>query len=146
MKFEEALKYLKEGKELCNDNTSGSIKLCKVFGKDLFCNDGIIYSFTTYDIMTDTWEIKNYLDGIEKEYLKFVLKPFRHEIVSIEKMAGFDTEERLFVNMKKKDNRNHFFYFPSFEKGSMYKGMELNKKYTLSDLGIFYAEDIPFAF
>lgn len=34
------------------------------------------------------------------------------------------------------DLNNERLSFPFFDKGTMYKGMELNKKYTLKELGL----------
>lgn len=74
------------------------------------------------------------LDEIEKEYLKAVIKPFRNKIKSIYKTNSrrFSNTECLSINFKDNDN----MAFRNFKKGTMYKNMELDKKYTLEELGL----------
>lgn len=76
----------------------------------------------------------------EREYLKTILKPFHNEIGYIEKVdyladGGRHEKEYLFIKF-----RDGSFTFPDFDKGKMYTGMELNKEYTLKELGITYKE------
>ena len=70
------------------------------------------------------------LDDKERKYLSNVIRPFRHEINYITKERFSTGNEYIFIYFKKNPN----MYFPSFKPNSMYKGMELNKKYTLEDL------------
>lgn len=73
---------------------------------------------------------KEILDEEEKEYLSAVIKPFRDKIEYIEK-HGVDKE---YIDICiRNDSR---ITFPYFKSGTMYKGMELNKKYTLEELGL----------
>lgn len=76
---------------------------------------------------------KPILDEKEKEYLSYVIKPFRDSITYFYKRRYENDElEWLKIEMKNDD----VMYFPKFKKGTMYKGMELNKKYTLEDLDL----------
>ena len=69
------------------------------------------------------------LDEVEKEYLRAVIKPFRKEIRSIMKVE-YDEEAYIQINFHNYCNTS----FPFFENGTMYKGMEADKEYSLEDL------------
>jgi hypothetical protein len=71
------------------------------------------------------------LNDIEKEYLRVVIKPFRDRVKYIEK-NDFIKYEYISICVEK-DNT---IIFPNFKKGTMYKGMEVDKKYTLEELGL----------
>ena len=66
----------------------------------------------------------------EKAYLLAVIKPFREEVETIEK-ASFEEDEQLQIS-----DGDTVMAFPCFEKGTMYKGMEAYKEYTLEELGL----------
>ena len=66
----------------------------------------------------------------EKAYLSAVIKPFREEVETIEK-ASFEEDEQLQIS-----DGDTVMAFPCFEKGTMYKGMEAYKEYTLEELGL----------
>ena len=70
----------------------------------------------------------------ERKYLKGVIAPFRDEVVYIKKV-GLARYEHICIYVKSPD-LYEFMAFPSFEIGSMYKGMESNKKYNLEELGL----------
>ena len=78
---------------------------------------------------------KPILDAKEKEYLSAVIKPFRNRIISIYKteLAGY---ELIGISLKlpKKTVYKDAFSLPLFEKGTMYKGMKIDKEYTLKEL------------
>lgn len=65
----------------------------------------------------------------EKAYLSAVIKPFREEVKTIKK-ASFEEDEQLQIS-----NGDIVMAFQYFEKGTMYKGMEAYKEYTLEELG-----------
>ena len=73
------------------------------------------------------------LDEKEKEYLSSVIRPFRKEIGYIRKndFIGEDECEYIEIVLEKEN-----IIFPNFEKGTMYKNMKLNKKYTVKELGL----------
>ncbi len=71
------------------------------------------------------------LDRSEKEYLSTVIKPFRNKVESICKEACCGNE---YISIYIKNECA--MTFPDFEKGTMYKGMELDKEYTLEELGL----------
>lgn len=73
------------------------------------------------------------LDDVERRYLSAVVKPFRCKIKGIEKQRNWsNSSERIYFHVKKGD----MFYLLDFKLGTMYKGMKLNRKYTLEELGL----------
>lgn len=74
------------------------------------------------------------LDEKEKEYLAAVIKPFREGVECIKKFKTYYGEnEYIHIAMKKDDNCCEL---PWFSKGTIYKGMEVGKIYTLEELGL----------
>lgn len=70
----------------------------------------------------------------EKAYLSAVIKPFREDIEYIEKFkSNYVGKEYIYIVMKKDDD---YCKLPRFFKGTMYKGMEVNKNYKLEELGL----------
>ena len=77
------------------------------------------------------FEKKEILDETEKEYLKAVIKPFKNKIGTVCKVqTSSGDKEYLIIRLKNKD----YMTFPTFEKGTMYKGMKTNVSYTLKEL------------
>lgn len=71
----------------------------------------------------------------EKAYLSAVIKPFRKRIEYIERM------DNSFVNGNQYQFlcislTNDYCCLPLFKKDTIYKGMEVNKRYTLEELGL----------
>ncbi len=90
-------------------------------------------------------DIKNYakikceaapvLDDVEKRYLKNVIRPFKDQCRYVKKYGTAGTDyEWIYINLSSNDS----IALPGFSKGTMYKNMEPNVKYTLKDLGITY--------
>ena len=77
---------------------------------------------------------KPVLTDEEKEYLSTVLKPFRNEIDYIYKCSTYRGEKEYIAISFKKITRDMFF--PEYPTGTMYKGVILNKEYSLDDLGL----------
>lgn len=73
------------------------------------------------------------LDKEEKEYLENVIRPFRNKVEHIAKIKANSTEE--FIDFRLADN--DYACLPVFKKDKMYKGMEVYKRYTLKELGLF---------
>ena len=72
---------------------------------------------------------KPILDDVEKKYLSNVIKPFRDDVKCIIKYS-VDYVEWITICMK----TCHDMDFPIFGVGTMYKGMELDREYSLEDL------------
>lgn len=71
------------------------------------------------------------LDDAEKAYLSAVIKPFRNEVLGIKKKeCAIDECIAIIV----KDCQ--IIYLPLFKEGTMYQGMERDKRYTLEELGL----------
>ena len=89
---------------------------------------------------------KPILDDVEKEYLGNIIKPFRNRILYIAKSETVKTYDNpnpkiyecIYIMYRDSSKKKNPFYmgFPCFEKGTMYKGMELDKEYTLAELGL----------
>ncbi len=77
---------------------------------------------------------KQILDDVEKRYLECVLRPFKDDVIYVKKTLNHNYE-RIVYKVKTFYGYN-FHSFPDF-KHTMYKGMEVNKKYTLKELGLF---------
>ena len=77
------------------------------------------------------------LDDKEKEYLSLVIKPFRNRIISIMKGCLLK-EEFIEIYLKHYSGKNRYsaLVLPYFKKGTMYRGMETDKEYTLEELGL----------
>lgn len=79
-------------------------------------------------------EKKEILDKVEKNYLTNVIKPFKKRFKGISKIESpMFPAEKEFLQIQL---NNDEIILPFFEKGTMYKEMELNKRYTLEELGI----------
>lgn len=77
------------------------------------------------------------LDEKEKEYLSAVIKPFRNRVIFIRKTYLESMgEERIEIVIEVNNCFHHYMMLPPFEKGTMYQGMELDKEYTIEDLGL----------
>ena len=84
-----------------------------------------------------SWLEEEYVPDIltdkEKAYLTAVIKPFRKDIKYITKKDFvIKAKEYLLIKMHDLNTAG----LPLFEKGTMYKGMEVNKNYKLEELGL----------
>lgn len=70
------------------------------------------------------------LDEVEKRYLSAVIKPYK--VIGIKKRQAADDEQICIDTIK----HGYEIMLPYFKKGTMYKGMKLNKEYTLEELGL----------
>lgn len=109
----------------------------------IFCRYYNAEEFTpqwTIDFMK--WLEKKYYPTIltekEKSYLLSVIKPYRHNVVGIKKesIEGYKQE---WISIQYNDEMNQTYGYgiatlPNFKTGTMYKGMEANKLYTLKEL------------
>ena len=80
---------------------------------------------------------KSILDDAEKKYLSAVIKPFRKHIITIRKIQNYKYEFIEIVIYRTDEGVScEVISFPYFNKGKMYKGMEINKEYALEELGL----------
>ena len=73
------------------------------------------------------------LDDVEKEYLLAVIKPFRKKISYIRKRKDV-TKGKKYIQIELCDGDT--MYFPYLANDEMYKGMKLDRNYTLQELGL----------
>lgn len=90
------------------------------------------YYVVLNNLLNGIYEIERpILTEKEKEYLEGVLRPFKDRVEYIEKNQN-KYGQWIFVDLKEDQ-----LYLPYFEKDTMYKDMELDKEYTLEELGLF---------
>ena len=83
------------------------------------------------------------LDEVEKRYIEGVLKPFKDRVEYIKKceqcMPGKGYKEYIEIVISSTSTRSfdEYLNMPFFDKGKMYKGMKVDKEYTLEELGLF---------
>lgn len=73
------------------------------------------------------------LDDAEKKYLSAAIKPFRKMIAYIVKAQDFDDGKQCIRIILQNGDGMHF---PYLNDDAMYKGMEVNKEYSLEELGL----------
>ena len=88
------------------------------------------YDFTVHDLE----EVKEILDAEEKEYLGNVIKPFRDRVTKIKKFENSRDRQKEYITIYIKND--YAITLPNFKKNTMYKNMEINKAYTLEELGL----------
>ena len=111
----------------------------KLFKIKLKSDNSIIFSKEMTPLETlasayNAWLEEEYkptiLDDVEKAYLSAVINPFRVKVGYVKKI---DCGKREFLKIYLEDDS---IPFPFFTKGTMYKGMEADKEYTLKELGL----------
>lgn len=88
------------------------------------------YWFTVHDLE----EVKDILDSKEREYLSNVIKPFRDRAINIKKFKNYRDRQKEYITIYIKNDFE--INLPNFEKNTMYKNMEIDKAYTLEELGL----------
>ena len=83
--------------------------------------------FTVHDLEL----VKEVLNEKEKEYLGNIIKPFKNKVTYIQK-DGNRYREFIKIGIENDADIN----LPYFEEGKMYKGMNIRRAYTLSELGL----------
>ena len=93
---------------------------------------------TLYKILDGRYKIvkipKSILTEDEREYLSYVIKPFRDEIEYIHKFTCPNSTKEYLLGFIK--DVGYHLELPPFIKGTMYCGIELGKEYTLEELGL----------
>lgn len=88
----------------------------------------------TIDVVNGYIDKPEILDEEEKRYLEGVIRPFKDKVKYIEKIGNI-LEEYIWIEIK-----GDYIKLPFFKANTMYKGMELDKVYTLKELGLFEEE------
>ena len=127
--FECSLWSIRNGKKASEDCCHIPESFDPVSGSDEFCKKCLGESLE--------WLNQEYkesiLDDVEKEYLSAVIKPFRKKISCIRKSK--DPRKRKNYIKIEFCNGDRMF-FPNLANDAMYKGMKLDKNYTLEELGL----------
>lgn len=87
--------------------------------------------------------VEQILDDAERQYLKYVIRPFRDRIEYIAKVREEplprfyknDGIVKYYISIHFNDE-NDDIAFPLFREDAMYKGMEPFREYTLEELGL----------
>ena len=77
--------------------------------------------------------VPDILDDVEKRYLSAVIRPFRKRVDSIMKISDPLGYEKEYIFIKLDEDS---FSLPYFKTGTMYQGMDLERAYTLEELGL----------
>ena len=77
-------------------------------------------------------------DEKEKEYLSAVIKPFKDRVCYIQKVKTTNSDNQfIFIRVKRYDcEENEDIDLPYFKANTMYKGMKVDRCYTLKELGL----------
>ena len=74
------------------------------------------------------------LDDDEKRYLKGVIRPFKDKVMYITKRSVISDSTIEYISIQLAGDE--YIWLPRFKKGTMYKGMEPDHRYTLEELGL----------
>lgn len=98
-------------------------------------SSGLLEDFITGNYQISK-EVNSILDEAEKRYLSALIKPFKKQVISISKRSinygefiNIMIDEGEFINPRN-------ICLPYFIPGKMYKGMKVNREYTLEQLGL----------
>jgi hypothetical protein len=140
-----AKNYMKEVANLLGVELEEEFYIKECIGTYQFTYDGLYYRLDNYnwrrshhleDLLAGKETlIKDILTKQEKEYLSAVIRPFRDRVNYIKKKLGANYNY-LMMSTKLDDDNNEYSPMPSFKSRTMYAGMELEKEYTLEELGI----------
>ena len=115
--------------EICRCEDMETCGRCIFFSHSRDCTDN------TKDWLNSECKDSAILTYKEKEYLSAVIKPFRKDVEYIVKLPKFEwIQEEIYIHIGRSWRGN--IELPTFKKGAMYKGMEINKRYTLEELGL----------
>lgn len=79
---------------------------------------------------------KSVLDEWERKYLEAVLAPFKNRVTSIAKKRIGCCPDSEYIKIEVGDSGDSIV-MPYFGKGTMYKGMNVNREYTAEELGLW---------
>ena len=127
--FECSLWIIRNGKRASEDCRHIPESFDPVSGRDEFCKKCLGESLE--------WLNQEYkdpiLDDVERKYLSAVIKPFRKKISCIRKSKD-PRKGKNYIKIEFCDGDTMFF--PNLSNDAMYKGMKLDRNYTLEELGL----------
>lgn len=89
----------------------------------------------TIDVVNGYIHQPQILDEEEKRYLEGVIRPFRDKVEYIIKNTNYSNQCFIGIRLEQES-----IALPYFEENTMYKGMEIDKRYNLKELGLFEEE------
>ena len=105
------------------------------------CVSDVLFKNVTWENSPIQYRDREILTHKEREYLKFVFKPFASDILYVRKIQSYVIDDIEYIEaVTCKGGRTASMLFPDFKRGTMYKGMKPKTKYTLKELGIAYNE------
>ena len=99
-------------------------------------SSGLLEEFITGHYQISKEKINSVLDTAEKRYLTNIIKPFKDQVIAIAKRSA-NYGEFIDIMIDEGDIGDcGNIYLPYFKPDSMYKGMKVNREYTLEQLGL----------
>lgn len=99
-------------------------------------SDNLLSTDDILDWMAQPYK-ESVLDKAEKAYLRAVIKPFRSRVVNISLCSKFGKDFiRIWVRRIDESNNFERIELPYFKTGTMYKGMVIDRHYSLKELGL----------
>lgn len=132
--YEELTNYCK-GKIICPECFLRNVRCC--ISNDCWVHHKDLYSDKFLN-QTIEVEVPDILTKEEKEYLSAVIKPFRNKVKNIIKFSCA-MNSLCYIEIVYDDDtwgKDMAIVMPPFKKDTMYKNMELGKKYKLEELGL----------
>jgi hypothetical protein len=80
-------------------------------------------------------EVPDILDKAEHDYLEAVIKPWKEKVTGIQKWTSDVNTSKEFIVIEVEGEKMNIM-LPCYPAGTMYKGMETDKRYTLEELGL----------
>lgn len=125
-----------------DDSWGLSVKIKENLDENIKIGDESDNFLSTDDILD--WMAQPYkepiLNNAEKTYLRAVIKPFRNRIKYIYLTTYVEDYYQIRIVLKSNIfiNTNYVSIanLPPFEKGTMYKGMVIDRHYSLKELGL----------
>lgn len=118
--------------EGCFNPAAMFAKIKTNYDSDIRSSSGQTYADDILDWMAKPFK-GPILNETEREYLAAAIKPFRKMIAYIVKAQDFDDGKQCIRIILQNGDGMHFPYLDDDE---MYKGMEVNKEYSLEELGL----------
>ena len=105
-------------------------------GRKLGSVDNSYSEISAFQKWLDAEHVEPILDEVEKRYLKGVIRPFKNRVRHIKKVRFIsDESEYQYIIIVLRDV-SYNIALPIFKEGTMYKGMEQDKMYSLDELGL----------
>ena len=99
-------------------------------------SSGLLEEFITGHYQISKEKTNSVLDAAEKRYLTNIIKPFKDQVIAIAKRSA-NYGEFIDIMIDEGDIGDcGNIYLPYFKPGKMYKGMKVNREYSLEQLGL----------